>query len=248
MADDTVVPELPRGIALAWGAVPPPQRGPKREFSLAQVLDAAVVLADADGIDAVTMPAVAKALGLTAMSLYRYVASKETLLLLLQEQGMGLPPGSIAEAEGWRAGLESYAEASGAVYRRHPWMLDIAITGVASTPNNLAWLEAGLTALAGTALSRQERVAVVLQVSGHARFRALVERGYADRADEAGEQLSGVVLSEARLLGRLVAEDRFPELHATLDAGALVDPSFDNFDFGLARLLDGVAHYLDRSA
>ena len=248
MTDDTAIPELPRAIALAWGAVPSPQRGPKREFSLDQVLDVAVDLADADGIDAVTMPAVAQALGLTAMSLYRYVSSKETLLLLLQDRGMGLPPGSIAEAAGWRAGLEAYAEASGTVYRRHPWMLDITITGVASTPNNLAWMEAGLTALARTTLSREERVAVVLQVSGHARFRALVERGYADRADEAGEQLSGVVLGEARLLGRLVTEDRFPELHATLVSGALVDDSFENFDFGLARLLDGVAHYLDRSA
>lgn len=248
MTDDTAIPELPRAIALAWGAVPSPQRGPKREFSLEQVLDAAVDLADADGIDAVTMPAVAQALGLTAMSLYRYVSSKETLLLLLQDRGMGLPPGSVSDAQGWRSGLEEYAEASGAVYRRHPWMLDIAITGVASTPNNLAWMEAGLAVLAGTALSREERVAVVLQVSGHARFRALVERGYADRADDAGEQLSGIVVSEARLLGRLVTEDRFPELHATLGSGALVDDSFGNFDFGLARLLDGVADYLSRSA
>ncbi|KRC61746.1 hypothetical protein ASE14_13055 [Agromyces sp. Root81] len=235
---------MPRAIALAWGTVPSPQRGPKREFSLDQVLDAAVMLADADGIDAVTMPAVAQALGLTAMSLYRYVSSKETLLLLLQETGMGVPPESIGQAKGWRAGLEAYAEASGAVYRRHPWMLDITISGIASTPNNLAWFEAGLAALADTTLSREERVAVVLQVSGHARFRALVERGYADRADEAGEQLSGIVLSEARLLGRLVTEDRFPELHATLGSGALVDARFDNFDFGLARLLDGVAHYI----
>ena len=248
MTDDTAIPELPRAIALAWGAVPSPQRGPKREFSLDQVLDAAVDLADADGIDAVTMPAVAKALGLTAMSLYRYVSAKDTLLLLLQERGMGLPPGSIAGAEGWRAGLEAYAAASGAVYRRHPWMLDIAITGIASTPNNLAWFEAGLAALAGTPLSREERVAVVLQISGHARFRALVERGYADRADEAGEQPSGIMLSEARLLGRLVDEDRFPELHATLGSGALVDDSFDNFDFGLARLLDGVADYIEAAA
>lgn len=248
MTDETAIPELPLAIALAWGAVPSPQRGPKREFSLDQVLDAAVDLADADGIDAVTMPSVARALGLTAMSLYRYVSSKETLLLLLQERGMGLPPGSIADAAGWRAGLEAYAEASGAVYRRHPWMLDIAITGIASTPNNLAWMEAGLTVLAGTALSREERVAVVLQVVGHARFRALVERGYADLADDAGEQLSGIVVSEARLLGRLVTEERFPELHATLGSGALVDDSFDNFDFGLARLLDGVADFLSRSA
>jgi len=245
MADDTADAPLPRSIALAWGAVPPPQRGPKREFSLEQVLDAAVALADADGIEAVTMPALAQSLGLTAMSLYRYVVSKDTLLLLLQERGMGSPPPAIATAATWRLGLDAYAEASSAVYRRHAWMLDIAITGVATTPNNLAWLEAGLTALAGTPLSRQERVAVVLQVSGHARFRALVERGYAVRADEEREPPAGVMLAEAQLLGRLVSTSQFPELRATLDSGALADDRFDSFDFGLARLLDGVEGYID---
>ena len=246
MFDDTANAELPKAIALAWGAVPPPQRGPKREFNLDQVLDAAVALADTTGIEAVTMPALAQALGLTAMSLYRYVASKDTLLLLLQDRGMGSPPTSIARANGWRAGLESYARASDEVYRRHPWMLDITIAGIATTPNNLAWFEAGLATLAGTSLSRHERVAVVLQVSGHARFRALVERGYADRADQAGEQVAGIVISEATLLGRLLTDERFPELRATLDSGALVDDSFDNFDFGLARLLDGVGTYVER--
>ncbi|MGI9824666.1 TetR/AcrR family transcriptional regulator [Agromyces sp. Marseille-Q5079] len=248
MIDDTAQPDLPRALALAWGATPSPQRGPKREFSLDQVLDAALAIADADGLDAVTMPAVASALGLTAMSLYRYVASKDTLVLLLQERGMGLPPASIGAANGWRAGLEAYAEASGAVYRRHPWMLDIPIEGITSTPNNLAWLEAGLAALADTALTRAERVAVVLQVSGHARFRGVVERGYAVRADEAGAGLSTFVLAEARLLDRLVTEQRFPELHATLGSGALTDDRFENFDFGLARLLEGIAQYEARAA
>ncbi|MDF2560820.1 MAG: hypothetical protein K0R99_2266 [Microbacterium sp.] len=236
---------LPLPIALAWGAVPPAQRGPKRGFNLDQVLDAAVALADASGIDAVTMPALAKSLGLTAMSLYRYVGSKDALLLLLQERGMGLPPTSIAGAASWRDGLEAYAEASADVYRRHPWMLDIPIAGIATTPNNLTWVEAGLETLAATRLSPEERMAVVLQISGHARFRALVERGYGDRADLTGEDVSGVVGSEARLLGTLVAVDRFPNLHALLRSGALVDDRLDNFDFGLQRLLDGISHYVE---
>lgn len=84
----------------------------------------------------------------------------------------------------------------------------------------------------------------MVQVGGHARFRALVERGYADRANQAGGQVAGIVLAEARLLGRLVAEERFPNFHAALASGALVNDAFDNFDFGLARLLDGISQYL----
>jgi len=234
-------PDVPRGIALAWGAVPQPQRGPKREFRLDQVLDAAMALADADDITAVTMPSVAQALGLTAMSLYRYVVSKETLLLLLQDHGMGSPPPDIAGAAHWRAGLTAYAKASEEVYRSHPWMLDIPISGIATTPNNLSWMEAGLAALRHTALSMHERLSIVLQVSGHARFRALVERGY---RNEPSADASEIVLSESRMITRLATAERFPQLLTAIDSGALSTGPSDSFDFGLALLLDGVEHRL----
>lgn len=246
MVQNEAASDRSRGLALAWGTTPPAQRGPKREFTLEQVLDAALVIADADGLAAVTMPSVASSLGLTAMSLYRYVSSKEILLLLLQERGMGMPPSSIADADGWRAGLEAHAAAAAEVYRRHPWMLDIAIAGIAMTPNNLHWMEAGLVALESTSLSRKERVAVVLQVAGHARFRALIERGYDERTTSDHVSLSAVVQEEAEVIGGFITGERFPELHATVAEGALVDEDFGNFDFGLARILDGVERYLAR--
>jgi AcrR family transcriptional regulator len=245
VVDDSTLSDLPVELALAWGSAPSAQRGPKREFTLDQVLDTALAIADADGIDAVTMPSVASALGLTAMSLYRYVGSKDTLVLLLQERAIGAPPASVARARGWRAGLEAHAAASVAVYRSHPWMLDIAIQGITSTPNNLAWFDAGLATLDGTALTGQERISVVLEVTGHARFRASIERGYEERAGATGEPPVQVVQDEARLLSRLVTPERFPALHVALASGALVDRAFDGADFGLARILDGVERYLD---
>lgn len=248
VADDSALPALPAELALAWGRAPTAQRGPRREYSLDQVLDAALAIADADGIDAVTMPAVAASLGLTAMSLYRYVGSKDTLVLLLQERATGAPPAAVARAEGWRAKLEAHASASAEVYRRHPWMLDIPIRGITSTPNNLAWFDAGLAALDGTGLTEQERIAVVLEVTGHARFHAAIERGYQQRAGATGEEPLQVVEAEARLLAQLVTARRFPALHAALTSGALIDTSFDSAEFGLARLLDGVEHSIVRSA
>lgn len=70
MTED-VEPELPRGIALAWGVAANPQRGPKREMSVERIVEAAVEIADADGLGAVSMAAVAARLGFTPMSLYR---------------------------------------------------------------------------------------------------------------------------------------------------------------------------------
>src|SRR3954451_23548437 len=102
---ESTEPELPRGIALAWGVAANPQRGPKREMSVESIVEAAVELADAEGLGAVSMAAVAARLGYTPMSLYRYVTAKDDLILLMQEEATGLPPQQVGEAEGWRAQL-----------------------------------------------------------------------------------------------------------------------------------------------
>ena len=88
---DAPEPELPRGIALAWGIAANPQRGPKREMSVERIVEAAVEIADAEGLGAVSMAAVAARLGFTPMSLYRYVSAKEDLILLMQEEATGAP-------------------------------------------------------------------------------------------------------------------------------------------------------------
>src|SRR6476660_9220556 len=108
MADtDDVEIELPRGVALAWGIAASPQRGPKREMSVERIVEAAVELADAEGLGAVSMAAVAARLGYTPMSLYRYVTAKDDLVLLMQEEATGLPPESVREVQGWRGQLEA---------------------------------------------------------------------------------------------------------------------------------------------
>ncbi len=163
---ETEPPELPRGIALAWGVAANPQRGPKREMSVEKIVDAAVELADAEGIGAVSMAAVAAKLGFTPMSLYRYVTAKDDLLLLMQEEATGLPPASHLEVDGWRARLLALYEAQIMLYLRHPWMLSLPITGSPITPNSSAWLDAGLAALEETPLTAEERLAVALAMTG----------------------------------------------------------------------------------
>src|SRR5690606_361229 len=128
--------ELPRGVALAWGVAATPQRGPKREMSVERIVEAAVALADAQGLGAVSMAAVASALGYTPMSLYRYVTAKDDLVLLMQEEATGPPPESVNEVEGWRAKLELLYRVQVQVYLEHPWLLDIPISGVPATPHS----------------------------------------------------------------------------------------------------------------
>ena len=71
---------LPRAVMIAWGMEEAPQRGPSRGLSHEKIVAAGIDLADAEGLGAVTMQAVARSLGFTTMSLYRYVSSKDELL------------------------------------------------------------------------------------------------------------------------------------------------------------------------
>ncbi|UFU05411.1 TetR/AcrR family transcriptional regulator [Ruania halotolerans] len=245
MADDPDELALPRGIALAWGvAAHPQQRGPKRELSLERIVDTAVELADSGGLDAVSMTAVAKQLGFTTMSLYRYVTSKDDLLLLMGEAALGTPPLSIAEAPAWRDALIQWHRETLALYAAHPWMLDLPISGIPSTPANLSWLDSALSAMAETPLDPLERTAVLLLITGHARWTGQVERGYDDRARAEGVSPDHLDRQVADAISALVTAEQFPALREALDAGVFTadaDPLF----FGLERLLDGVEQYVE---
>lgn len=237
-------PELPRGIALAWGVATNPQRGPKREMSVERIVDAAVELADADGIGAVSMAAVAAALGFTPMSLYRYVSAKDDLLLLMQEQATGLPPETVRELDGWRARLLTLYTEQVLLYQRHPWMLSLPINGSPITPHSSAWLDASLEALEATPLSADERMAVALAVTGNARWCGIVQAGYTEQARGSGLGPDEVARRESELYDRVISADEFPALRRAIDDGVFTSPS-DPFRFGIERVFDGVAAYID---
>lgn len=235
--------ELPRGIALAWGVAANPQRGPKREMSVERIVETAVELADSEGLAAVSMAAVAKKLGFTPMSLYRYVSAKDDLLLLMQEEATGLPPEEHREADGWRSALELLFRAQVEIFLRHPWVLALPITGSPITPNSSAWLDAALGALSATRLEPAERLAVALAVSGQARWCGMVSAGYSEAARAGGLTPDEVTAREAALFDAVIDADGYPALRAAIDAGVFLDEA-DPFRFGLARLLDGVQEYI----
>lgn len=240
---ETEPPELPRGIALAWGVAADPQRGPKREMSVEKIVDAAVELADAEGIGAVSMAAVAAKLGFTPMSLYRYVSAKDDLLLLMQEQATGVPPDSHLEIEGWRERLLDLYQEQVMLYLRHPWMLSLPITGSPITPNSSAWLDASLAALETTPLNAEERIAVALAITGDARWCGIVQAGYTEQSRGTGLTPEEVAVREATLYERVITVDEFPALRRAIDEGVFLSPA-DPFRFGVERVLDGVAAYI----
>ena len=243
------VPELPPRLALAWGVAERPERVPRRELSIERIVEAAVEIADAEGLAGVSMARVAKSLGFTPMSLYRYVTSKDDLLLLMLEVALDEEFPSAHDPADWRAELREWVLFVMAVYRHHPWALDIPITGAPMTPANLRFLDVGLRALRSVPLSDDEKIATVLLVSGYARNSAALERDLNRAVAEAGDDGGVPGASFGDALRVLVDEVRFPYLRPLVERGTYVPQGegFDEIDdvaWGLERLLDGVAAYL----
>jgi AcrR family transcriptional regulator len=214
-----------RSMELLWGTKPAPGRGRRPGMTVERIVAAAVELADAEGLDGLSMRRVADRLGVGTMSLYRYVPSKVELADLMLDTVIaeGLP---LPEPRSWRDGLERFARASLAGYRRHPWLLGTSLTRGATGPNQAAALDAVLRALDGTGLSSGERMAVVGLVAGY--VRGVARQSADDGPDEF-----------AALLDAHLDAERHPALIAVWRDEELdwADP----FEFGLRRVLDGVA-------
>ena len=243
MDDEISELDLPRAVALAWGVAANPQRGPKRELSIERIVDVAVALADAGGLAGVSMAAIAAELNVTSMALYRYVTSKDDLLVLMQEAGIGLPPESVREAaaEGWRAGIEAWSGAMSQIYREHSWLLDVPIEGTPTTPNNLAWLEVALAALEPVPLDGEQKTSAVLALIAQARWESHIIRGYMTAMAASGGSADELDTRTERMLRGLVSADDLPHVRAALDAGVFSpEAGGDPFAFGRALVMDGL--------
>ena len=140
-------------------------------------------------------------------------------------------------------GLRRWCHELLAAYGRHPWALDIPITGPPALPNQLAWLDRGLGELEPTGLPAAERLSVMLLVSGYVRNVAQLTRDLSSQHARAGSTPAEVGEQYQLLLEQLVTRERFPHLYDALFAGLLTDGSAEDdleFEFGLARILDGV--------
>ena len=231
---------LPASIEAAWGLRERPRKGPKRGLSLEGIVRAAVRVAVADGLAAVSMSRVARELGASPMALYRFVAALDELLALMADAALGAPPARPAD-EDWRAGRARWAWGYLGVLRRHPWALGIPISGPPTTPNEMRWLEDGLRSLEGTGLHEGEKLSVMLLLSGYVRNDATLAADLAAAATAAGQDQQ-IMPSWGRLIARLTDPERFPALHRALASGVFDqdDPPDDEFVFGLERVLDGV--------
>ena len=244
MGDET---DLPDDVALLWGLRDSRRRGPRPTLTPDDITRAAVAVADAEGLGAVSMARVAAELGKSTMALYRHVRSKDELLTLMADAALDGPP-EIPEGVGWRTGLMLWAQHILAAVRRHPWYAQLPIGAPPIGPTNLAWLEAALGTLSGTGLGEPEQVGVVMSmltfVQGEIRMRSMLGAGHAANPQAFGSRYG-------KLLRRLVDPRRMPALSAAVAAGVFDGDDLyreDEIDaesaFGFSLFLDGVEKFI----
>ncbi|WP_052865325.1 TetR/AcrR family transcriptional regulator [Streptomyces niger] len=211
------------------------RRGRKPSFSREQITETAVALADAEGLEAVTMRRVAAEVGAGVMSLYSYAPDKETLLELMVDHVSGELPATDARTGDWRADLKTIAHLQRALMLRHPWLPGALATRRSLGPHTLAFLESVLAALRPTGLDGAARLEAFAQltafVSGHVSYE-IAQATAARSADRSA--------AEARYLATVAADGHHPELAEALAApGRPLTPeaTFTRF---LDRLIDGL--------
>jgi AcrR family transcriptional regulator len=252
--------ELRKRSELLWEPPPRPGRGPKPALSREDVVQAAISVADAGDLAALTMHAVAAKLGYTPMALYRYFPNKDALVDAAVDAALGEPPvRSGPREESWRAEVKHWAYAKRAMLCARPWLAELPFVAAPHGPNWLSWHEALLQAIADTGLSPEDMMDVLSVVHGYVSGSSDIAISLA-RATARGISIEVWAQAVSSDLCRAINDPRYPVLSGILTSGSggisaesplpakggkprTMDESFD---FGLERLLDGIQLYLDR--
>lgn len=230
-----------------------PRRGPqRRRLSRDEIVQAALEIAEEEGVKQVSMRKVARRLGAGTMSLYHYVRTKDDLLALMDDAIMGeivIPEGEIQE--GWRERVIQIAKLSLAAWMRRPWLLDEE-DEFRITENGMRHMDQTIGALDGLDISPTLKFEIMSQVDDYLFGFAVRERKVekirqlgTEEMEEVADFVEDNILSGdyPHMLGLIDPDRNFEDQWNEMWDGVYDE---DRFDRGLNRLLDGVEAELKR--
>jgi AcrR family transcriptional regulator len=242
-----------RTLALLWrDPAVAPRHGPRQGLTIDAVVTAATHGADADGLEAVTMRRVAKALGVAPMTLYTYVPGKAELLDLMLDAAYTGMPRLDTSGQPWRQRLAAIAEENKALLEIHPWAATISTIRPPLGPGMMAKYEHELLALEGLGLDD------VLMDASLTYLLSFVQAWARAAADARAVQQDTAMAdnewwaTSGPLLARVLDETAY-RIAARVGsaAGAAHGSAYGPghaYTFGLARVLDGLAKLIDPTA
>ncbi|QSB06787.1 TetR/AcrR family transcriptional regulator [Natronoglycomyces albus] len=235
-----------RSLELMW--TPPNETskpGPKPKLTLTAIVNAAIDIADTEGLAALSMRSVADKLGAGTMSLYRYVPGKGELLDLMVETLNAIDDEAEATYRNshWRQAAEHMADKAWETYRAHPWMLEINQARPVFGPKMLRGFEATLASYANLNITDKEKIAILLTIdnfiNGCARTAMAAAQQHPDDLQASDEEYWQ---AQMPYLERAMETGEYPHMKA-LDEDVWDDnaPGHPHpLHFGLSALLDGL--------
>jgi len=242
----TVVVDRPDRAPRPRRPAPPAQPDP-RELRTEQVVAVATALADEDGLAALSMRRIAAELGVATMSLYQRVRGKEELLVLMLDAVFArFPPPTPPPGANWRVRVELIARTQWACYQRHPWAPGLmSMSRPQNAPHGMLHTEALLRAFTGFGLDSTTLMHAAVAVAGYVRGCAINLE-----VEQRAEQDTGLTADQwmratQPAFEAVMAAGGFPLLTAIGEEPEIdMDPN-SLFEFGLGRLLDGFAVWLE---
>jgi AcrR family transcriptional regulator len=234
------------GPDVIWNRPERAARGPVPSLSRHEIASAAVRLADARGLEAVSMRSLAVELGVGAASLYRYVARKDEVVELMVDAVMG-DDLHFEVGSDWREDLRSFAHGLRAMTLRHPWMAVPSARLRNFGPNEAQRYEEVLGAIDGLGLDIDDMLVMVETLGAYVRGRVLEELSEQEAVRRSGMDQQEWMQTQMPFIESLIDSGRFPLLtRVVFDARAPHDPDGlqHGFDLGLERVLDGLATML----
>jgi DNA-binding transcriptional regulator YhcF (GntR family) len=246
----TVIPGT--GTVVAAGPTPTPPRAVQSRptgIDRAAIVAAAIAIADAEGLGAVTMRRLAVDLGVATMSLYQRVSGKEDLLVAMMDKLMGADTWPAVPPPGWRAQLEFVARRQWRGYLVHPWLAQVvSLTRPQLAPGAMMHTEWVLRAIKPFRLSSRAQIYVVLTLFGHVKTVAIGLEEERQAEQDTGLDIEEWFEKTDAEFAPHINSGRFPTL-ASIDGDGDVD--FDLaalFEFGLTIVLDGIGAMLERQS
>lgn len=242
-----------KALHLLWGRATTGKRGPKSKVSLKDLVQAAIAIADAEGIDAVSTRRVAEAVGISAMSFYTHIPDKAVLIDLMIDAIAGGPDGAtlpVFEPAHWRDNITLVATGYRDFYLAHPWALQVGTHRPVLGPNTLRAYEAILSAVDGLGLDEVEMDMTVALITNYV-FGAVRDQARAAQI----KQQTGMSDDEWwYAIAPFLETVDFSPYPVASRVGPVVGELYGlgdserAFQFGLARMLDGIAVMIENKA
>ena len=226
-----------------WERVERQHTQPTRTLDYGQIADAAITIADAHGLEAVSMRRLANVLGVATMGLYRYVSSKDDILWLMVDAAVGDVEALEADPGDWRKVVRQYAEIQRAALGRHPWMFEAGVRiALHLTPNRMALTERTLAALDDIGLDIDDQFGILLTIGAYVWGTAGGEMAMSQLMRSKGwETRDELRHAYGRQMSWLMGTGRYPSFQRYISQAKRKDDADWRFDFGLDCILDGIA-------